>query len=439
MARRRGQQVNETTTTGSEAAPAAETVTAVPGSSFDEQVAKDLMARAQEQGVSLVGPGGLLAGLTKTVLETALEAELTDHLGYEKHDPAGRNGANSRNGARSKQVLTEVGPVEVEVPRDRDGTFDPKIVPKRARRLTGVDEMVISLVAKGLTTGEVQAHLAEVYGASVSRETISKITDGVLETMAQWQSRPLDRVYPVLFIDAIFVKVRDGQVANRPIYVAIGVTVDGERDILGLWAGRGGEGAKFWLQVLTEIKNRGTEDVCIVVCDGLTGLPDAIEATWRQAITQTCVLHLLRNSFRYASKRYWPAIARDLKPIYTAPTAEAAWERLTEFAAIWEDRYPAIIKLWESAWSEFIPFLAFPVEIRTILYSTNAIESLNARFRRSVKARGHFPNEQAALKHLYLVLVSLDPTGRGRQRWVTKWKPALNAFAIMFPGRIDSK
>jgi transposase-like protein len=432
MARRRGQQVSDSTTS-------TETVTAVPGSSFDEQLAKDLMARAQEQGVSLVGPGGLLAGLTKTVLETALEAELTDHLGYEKHDPVGRNGANSRNGARTKKVITEVGPVELEVPRDRDGSFDPKIVPKRARRLGGVDEMVISLVAKGLTTGEVQAHLAEVYEAEVSRDTISRITDAVLERMAEWQSRPLDRVYPVLVIDAIFVKVRDGQVANRPIYVAIGVTVDGERDILGLWAGRGGEGAKFWLQVLTEIKNRGVEDVCIVVCDGLAGLPDAIEATWRQAVTQTCVLHLLRNSFRYASKKYWPAIARDLKPVYTAPTAEAAWDRLTEFAAQWEDRYPAIVKLWESAWSEFIPFLAFPVEIRTILYSTNAIESLNARFRRSVKARGHFPNEQAALKHLYLVLVSLDPTGRGRQRWVNRWKPALNAFAIMFPGRIYSK
>jgi putative transposase len=379
VAWRRGQQVSDTTTTESVAAPAAETVRTVVGSSFDEQVAKDLMARARQEGVSLVGPGGLLAGLTKTVLETALEAEMTDHLGYEKHAPAGRNSGNSRNGARVKKVVTEVGPVEVEVPRDRDGTFEPKIVPKRARRLGGVDEMVISLVAKGLTTGEVQAHLAEVYGASVSRETISKITDSVLETMAQWQSRPLDRVYPVLFIDAIFVKVRDGQVANRPIYVAIGVTVDGERDIVGLWAGRGGEGAKFWLQVLTEIKNRGTEDVCIVVCDGLTGLPDAIEATWRQAITQTCVLHLLRNSFRYASKRYWPAIAKDLKPIYTAPTADAAWDRLTEFAAVWEDRYPAIIKLWESAWSEFIPFLAFPVEIRTILYSTDDIVNVSWR------------------------------------------------------------
>jgi putative transposase len=430
MARRRGQLVSDTTET---------TTVAASEAYLDEEVAKDLLARARREGVSLVGPGGLLAGLTKTVLETALESELTDHLGYEKHDPVGRNGGNSRNGARSKTVITEVGPVELDVPRDREGTFEPRIVPKRARRLGGVDELVISLVAKGLTTGEVQAHLAEVYEADVSRETISKITDRVLERMAEWQSRPLDRVYPVLFIDAIFVKVRDGQVANRPIYVAIGVTVDGERDILGLWAGQGGEGAKYWLQVLTEIKNRGVEDVCIVVCDGLTGLPDAIGATWPKAITQTCVLHLLRNSFRYASKKYWPQIARDLKPVYTAPTAEAAWDRLAEFAATWEDRYPAIIKLWENAWAEFVPFLAFPVEIRTILYSTNAIESLNARFRRSVKARGHFPNEQAALKHLYLVVASLDPTGRGRQRWVTRWKPALNAFAIMFEGRIQPK
>jgi len=430
MARRRGQLVSDTTET---------TTVAASEASLDEEVAKDLLARARREGVSLVGPGGLLAGLTKTVLETALESELTDHLGYEKHDPVGRNGGNSRNGARSKTVITEVGPVELDVPRDRDGTFEPRIVPKRARRLGGVDELVISLVAKGLTTGEVQAHFAEVYGTDVSRETISKITDRVLERMAEWQSRPLDQVYPVLFLDAIFVKVRDGQVANRPIYVAIGVTVDGERDILGLWAGQGGEGAKYWLQILTEIKNRGVEDVCIVVCDGLTGLPDAIGATWPRAITQTCVLHLLRNSFRYASKKYWPQIARDLKPVYPAPTADAAWERLAEFAAAWEDRYPAIVKLWENAWAEFVPFLAFPVEIRTILYSTNAIESLNARFRRSVKARGHFPNDQAALKHLYLVVASLDPTGRGRQRWVTRWKPALNAFAIMFEGRIQPK
>ena len=414
-----------------------DTTTTVAGlSAAEEDFARELMERAKAEGVSLVGPGGLLSGLTKTVLETALEAELSEDLGYEPHEVAGRNSGNSRNGTRSKTVLTEIGPVEIDVPRDRNGTFEPKLVRKRQRRLTGVDDLVISLVAKGLTTGEVSAHLAEIYGADVSRDTVSRITDRVLEGMAEWQNRPLDRVYPVLFIDAIHVKIRDGAVANRPIYAAVGVTTDGERDILGLWAGTGGEGAKFWLHVLTEIKNRGAADVCIVVCDGLTGLPDAIEATWPQALTQTCVIHLLRNSFRYASRKHWPAIAKDLKPIYTAPTEAAALERFGEFAGSWESRYPAIVKLWENAWEEFTPFLRFDPEIRTIIYTTNSIESLNARFRRAVRARGHFPNEQAALKCLFLTVVSLDPTGVGRQRWTNRWKPALNAFAIAFPGRI---
>ncbi len=414
-----------------------DTTTTVAGlSAAEEDFARELMERAKAEGVSLVGPGGLLSGLTKTVLETALEAELSEDLGYEPHEVAGRNSGNSRNGTRSKTVLTEIGPVEIDVPRDRNGTFEPKLVRKRQRRLTGVDDLVISLVAKGLTTGEVSAHLAEIYGADVSRDTVSRITDRVLEGMAEWQNRPLDRVYPVLFIDAIHVKIRDGAVANRPIYAAVGVTTDGERDILGLWAGTGGEGAKFWLHVLTEIKNRGVADVCIVVCDGLTGLPDAIEATWPQALTQTCVIHLLRNSFRYASRKHWPAIAKDLKPIYTAPTEAAALERFGEFAGSWESRYPAIVKLWENAWEEFTPFLRFDPEIRTIIYTTNSIESLNARFRRAVRARGHFPNEQAALKCLFLTVVSLDPTGVGRQRWTNRWKPALNAFAIAFPGRI---
>jgi transposase-like protein len=296
--------------------------------------------------------------------------------------------------------------------------------------------MVCSLVAKGLTTGEVSAHLAEVYGAQVSKDTISRITDRVLEGMSEWQSRPLDPIYPVVFIDCIVVKIRDGQVANRPIYTAIGVTVDGERDILGLWAGAGGEGAKYWQHVLTEIKNRGVKDVCIVVCDGLTGLPDAITATWPLAVTQTCVIHLLRNSFRYASRKDWAALARDLRPVYTAPTEAAALDRFAEFSEAWEARYPAIVKLWENAWAEFVPFLAFDPEIRSVIYTTNAIESLNARFRRAVKARGHFPNENAALKCLYLTVRSLDPTGRGRQRWTNRWKKALNAFAITFEGRI---
>jgi len=404
------------------------------------ELARQLAGRARAEGLSLTGPGGLLGRLTKVVLEGALEGELDAHLGYAKHDPAGRDGQNSRNGHRAKTVLTDVGPVEIAVPRDRDASFEPKIVAKRQRRLGGVDEMVISLVAKGLTTGEVQAHLAEIYGAEVSRDQISTITDRVLEGLAEWQSRPLDPVYAVLFIDVINVKIRDGQVANRPIYVILGVTADGERDIVGLWAGEhgDGEGAKFWLRVLAEVKNRGTRDVLMVVCDGLKGLPDAIAQVWPQAVTQTCIVHLLRNSFRYASRRDWDAIAKALRPVYTAPSESAALDAFAEFSGQWEAKYPAIVKLWESAWAEFVPFLRFDREIRTLICTTNAIESLNARFRRSVKARGHFPTEQAALKHLYLVIISLDPTGRGRQRWSNRWKAALNAFDITFDGRLSA-
>jgi transposase-like protein len=401
-----------------------------------EQLAVQLMDRAAGEGVSLIGPGGLLAGLTKTVLESALDAELTEHVGYAPYDPAGHHSGNSRNGTRRKTVLTEIGPVVLDVPRDRAGTFEPVIVPKHRRRLNGVDALVCSLSAKGLTHGEICAHLGEIYGAQVSKETISRITDRVLEGMAEWQNRPLDRVYPVMFIDAIFVKIREGQVANRPIYVAIGVTVDGTRDILGLWAGDGGEGAKYWAHVLTEIKNRGTKDVCIVVCDGLTGLPDAVSSVWPQAIVQACVVHLLRASFRYASRKDWTGIAKDLKAVYTAATEAAALDRLAEFAERWEARYPAIVKLWENAWAEFVPFLAFDRDIREVIYTTNAIESVNARIRKAVKARGHFPTEQAAMKCVYLAVMSLDPTATARRRWSNRWKPALNAFTIAFPDRI---
>jgi putative transposase len=374
------------------------------------------------------------------VVESALEGELDDHLGYEKHDPAGRNGGNSRNGRRGKTVLTDVGPVEIAVPRDRDGSFEPKLVAKHQRRLPGVEDLVISLSAKGLTTGEICAHLGEVYGAQVSKQTISTITDRVLEGMAEWQSRPLDAVYPVLFIDCVNVKIRDGNVANRPIYVALAVTVNGTRDILGLWAGEhgDGEGAKYWLRVLTEIKNRGVGDVCLVVCDGLKGLPEAIATVWPQAVTQTCVVHLLRASFRYASKRDWSAIANDLKPVYTAPSEQAALEAFLGFTEKWEQRYPAIIKLWEHAWAEFVPFLRFDKEIRTVVCTTNSIESINARIRRAVNARGHFPTEQAALKCVYLAIMSLDPTGTGQKRWSNRWKAALNAFEITFDGRLSA-
>jgi putative transposase len=401
-----------------------------------EDLIGQLVAQAREKGLDLVGEGGLLQQLTKRVLESALDGEITDHLGYDKHDPAGKASGNSRNGHRSKMVTTDVGPVEIAVPRDREGSFEPQIVRKRQRRLNGVEEMVLSLSAKGLTHGEISAHLAEVYGAQVSKQTISTITDKVIEGMTEWQNRPLDAVYPVIFLDAIHVKIRDGQVANRPIYVALAVTVDGTRDILGLWAGDGGEGAKYWLHVLTELKNRGVADACMVVCDGLSGLPDAVGHVWPQALVQTCIVHLLRNSFRYAARQDWDKIAKALKPVYTAATESAAMERWLEFAEIWGAKYPAIVRLWENAWPEFVPFLQFDPEIRKVVCSTNAIESVNARIRRAVKARGHFPNEQAALKCVYLAVMSLDPTGRGRKRWITRWKAALNAFEITFEGRL---
>lgn len=404
---------------------------------LDDQLIGQLVDRAKAGGLQLTGEGGLLQQLTKRVLESALEGEITGHLGYEKHDAAGDGSGNSRNGTRSKTVLTEVGPVKIEVPRDRDGSFEPQLVKKRQRRLTGVDEMVLSLSARGLTHGDISAHLAEVYGASVSKTTISTITDKVMEGMSEWQNRPLDPVYPVIFIDCIHVKVRDGQVANRPVYVALAVTVDGHRDILGLWVGDGGEGAKYWLQVLTELKNRGVDDVCMVVCDGLKGLPDAIGTVWPQAITQTCIVHLMRASFRYAARQDWDKISKALKPVYTAPTAKAAEDRFLDFQEAWGDKYPAIVRLWENSWAEFVPFLQFDPAIRRIVCTTNAIESVNSRIRKAVRARGHFPNEQAALKCVYMAVMSLDPTGTGRKRWTMRWKDALQAFDIAFDGRLS--
>jgi putative transposase len=404
----------------------------------EQKLIDQLVGQARSKGLQLTGEGGLLQQLTKTVLESALEGEITDHLGYDKHDPAGKDGGNSRNGTRSKTVLTDIGPVEIDVPRDREGSFEPGIVKKRQRRLTGVDEMVLSLSAKGLTHGEISAHLAEVYGADVSKTTISTITDKVMDGMAEWQNRPLDRVYPVVFIDAINVKIRDGQVANRPIYVALAVTAEGHRDILGLWAGDGGEGAKHWLRVLCELKNRGVEDVLMLVCDGLKGLPDAVSEVWPRTVVQTCVVHLLRASFRYAARQDWDKIAKALKPIYTAPTEDAATTRFLEFAETWGKKYPAIVRLWESSWAEFTPFLQFDAEIRRIVCTTNSIESVNARIRKAVRSRGHFPTEQAALKCVYMAVMSLDPTGAGRKRWTMRWKSAMNAFDLAFDGRLTA-
>ena len=407
--------------------------------SAEQQAAAELVRLAQEQGLSLTGPDGLLKQLTRTVLETALNEEMTEHLGYEKHDPAGAGAGNIRNGTRAKTVLTEhFGPVDLDVPRDRAATFEPQIVKKRQRRLSGVDEVVLSLYAKGLTTGEISAHFAEIYGASVSRETISRITDKVIEEMNDWAVRPLDEIYAAIFIDAIVVKVRDGQVANRPFYAAIAVSLAGERDILGLWVGSGGEGAKFWMSVLTDLRNRGIKDVFFVVCDGLKGLPDVVGNVWPQTIVQTCIIHLIRTTFRLTSRKYSDEIKRDIKPIYTAVNAAAARSAFDELADKWGQRYPAVIRLWDNAWAEFIPFLDYDIEIRRVICSTNAIESLNARYRRAIKPRGHFPSEQAAMKCLYLVTRSLDPTGVGRARWMMRWKPALNAFAITFGDRFPA-
>ncbi len=403
----------------------------------DKALVAQLVGDAQRQGLDVAGEDGLLAQLTKLVLESALEGELTAHLGYDKHERS-EGGSNARNGVRAKTVLTKAGPVRIDVPRDRAGSFEPVIVAKRQRRLGSIEDVVLSLSARGMTHGDISAHLADVYGSEVSKTTISTITDKVLEGMAEWQNRPLDPVYPVVFIDCIHVKVRDGQVANRPIYVALAVTVDGNRDILGLWAGDGGEGAKYWQQVLTEIKNRGVEDVLMLVCDGLKHLPDTVGHVWPQTIVQTCVVHLIRASFRYAARQDWDKIARALRPIYTADTAPAAEERFLEFTEEWGRKYPAIVKLWSDAWAEFVPFLQFDKEIRRIVCTTNAIESVNARIRKAVKARGHFPNEQAALKCVYLAIMALDPTGKGRARWTQRWKGALNAFEITFDGRLSA-
>lgn len=403
----------------------------------EQAAAAAMVAEARQRGLALTGPDGLLKLFTKTVLETALNEEMTEHLGHEKNRAAAdRDSTNVRNGTRRKTVISDAaGEVEIEVPRDRESTFEPKIVRKRQRRLTDVDEVVLSLYAKGLTTGEISAHFAEIYGASVSKETVSRITDKVVGEMQEWANRPLDSVYTAVFIDAIVVKVRDGQVANRPFYAALGVTVDGRKEVLGLWAGVGGEGAKFWMSVLVDLKNRGVRDVFFLVCDGLKGLPDVVEHVWPQTIVQTCLIHLIRNSFRLTSRKHADALKRDLKAMYEAPNARAAEAALEELDEKWSKKYPAMVRLWRNAWTEFVPFLDYDIEIRRMICSTNAIESLNARYRRAVRARGHFPTEQAAMKCLYLVTRSLDPTGTGAARWMMRWKPVINAFAITFGDR----
>jgi transposase-like protein len=406
----------------------------------DDELADELLGRAQAGGAELLGPDGLLSQVTKAVLERALSEEMTGHLGYEKHDPAGRGSGNSRNGTTGKTVLTDAGAVDLVVPRDRAGTFEPRIVRKGQTRLEGFNDRIIALYARGMTTRDIRAHLREMYDVEVSPDLISRVTDGVVEELAEWQSRPLDRVYPVIFIDALMIKVRDGVVTSRPVYLAIGIDCDGAKQVLGLWVGpTTGESAKFWMSVLSELKSRGVADVCIVCCDGLTGLPDAITVTWPQAVVQLCVVHLIRASLRYASRKYWVPLTQDLRPVYTAADETAAAAALEDFAAAWEGRYPAIVRLWRAHWAEFTPFLAFPPEVRRVIYTTNLIESMNARLRKVTRNRGQFPSEQAALKVLYLAVRNLEefrsPSVGIRS---SGWKQALQAFTIYFDGRIPT-
>jgi transposase-like protein len=410
----------------------------VPWASADmSRLAQQLVAQAAGQGVQLTGDGGLLTGLTRQVLQAALEAEMAAHLGFERGDPAGRGAVNIRNGSYPKTVRTEIGEVTVDVPRDRAGTFEPVIVAKHQRRLAGFDEAVISLYAKGMTTGDIAAHLSEVYDTDVSRDLVSTVTDKVVAELRTWQARPPDRIYPVILIDAIMLKIREGTVANRPVYVAIGISLDGERDVLGLWMGpSGGEGAKQWLTMLSELKNRGILDVCIVCCDGLKGLPDATRTCWPDAHVQTCVVHLARNSLRYTQRRDWKQITAELREIYTAPSVEAAEFNFELFAERWNATYPALIRLWRNSWTEFIPFLDYPLEVRKLIYTTNGIESLNARFRAAIRRRGHFPDEQSALKVLYLTIRHRDknranPTGR-----INNWPQILNTLTLTFGDRL---
>jgi putative transposase len=395
-----------------------------------------LLADAEASGTPIDGPEGLLAQMTKAVLERALDVEIADHLGYENGDPAGHGSGNSRNGHGRKTVLTTAGPVELEVPRDRNATFTPGIVPKRKRRLGGVEDMILSLYARGMSTRDITEHLAEVYSASVSAATISRVTDVVVDEIAAWQSRPVDPVYPILYIDAIRITIRDGGVvANKAAHVVIGVDVDGIKQVLGIWIQQS-EGAKFWHGVLTELRNRGCRDALFVCCDGLTGLAESIAAVWPAAVVQTCVVHLLRSCMRYASYTDRRKMAAALRPIYTAPTEQAAKLALEEFRAQWKAKSPGAVAIWDRAWPEFVPFLAFPAEIRKIIYTTNAIESLNYQLRKVTKARGSFPSDAAAMKLLYLAIRNINQKRGSQGTGTYRWTEALNTFAIQFPDRL---
>ena len=382
----------------------------------------------------LLGDEGLFKQLKKALLERALGAELTDHLGYEKGDPAGRGSGNSRNGHSGKTVLTEDGAVELAVPRDRNGSFEPAIVPKGERRLDGFDDRILSLYARGMTVREIQAHLHELYRVEVSPDLISRVTDAVLEEVRDWQNRPLDGVYPVVFFDALRVKVRDeGLVRNKAVYLALAITCQGEKEVLGLWIEQT-EGAKFWLKVMNELRTRGVGDILIAVVDGLTGFPDAIATVFPQAAVQTCIVHLIRNSLAFVSWKDRKTVVPDLRAIYRAETAEAAAARLEAFEAGWGERYPAIAPAWRRAWEHVVPMFAFPPAIRKMIYRTNALESLHRSLRKIIKTRGSFPSDEAATKLLYLAIRNAG------MRWKrpVAWTAAMGQFAILFEDRFPA-
>jgi putative transposase len=401
------------------------------GGRVSDEVIDQLLAGARTEE-ELAGPGGVLAQLTKRLVERALEVELTDHLGYEPHlEPPGGAG-NTRNGSTSKTLITDQGRVPLDTPRDRNGTFKPQIVRKRQRRFKGFDDKILALYSRGLSTRDIEAHIEEIYGVKVGRELISKVTDAVMDDVRAWAARPLEDVYPVIFLDALVLKIREnGTVQRRACYLALGITVDGDRDVLGMWF-QETEGAKFWMQVLNDLKQRGVQDILICCVDGLKGFPEAIEAIFPKTTVQTCIVHLIRHSLKYVPRREREQVARDLKPIYTAKDADAAQLALEAFDEKWGQRFPVITKSWLDAWEHVIPFLAFPDEVRRVIYTTNAIEALNRQLRKAIKTKGHFPNEDAARKLIYLALVNAVPQWTRCQNWTT----ALLAFKIHFGDRL---
>ena len=396
-----------------------------------DAVVDELLAGAKSEE-EIVGPGGVLAQLTKRLVERALEVELTDHVGYEPHaEPPGGAG-NVRNGSTAKTLLTANGPVEISTPRDRNGSFEPQLVRKRQRRFEGFDEKILALYSRGLSTREIERYLAELYGVKVGRDLISKVSDGVMDDVRAWQSRPLDDVYPVVFLDAFVLKVREnGSVARKACYLALGVRLDGERDVLGMWF-QDTEGAKFWMHVLGDLRRRGVRDILIACVDGLTGFPEAIEAVFPRTTVQTCVVHLIRRSLRYVPRRELEKVAKDLRPIYTAIDAENAGAALEAFDQKWGERFPPVVQAWQDAWEHFTPFLAFTDEVRRVVYTTNAIEALNRQLRKAIKTKGHFPSEDAARKLLYLAIQNAAP------QWTRTraWTKALLAFKIAFGDRL---